>query len=72
MSKRLKLVYLRAGEVQSLFPTCEVVAVSGNVLPKQWLLEELPGMRPVLRRLTREWPLREVCWEKYVLLRRVP
>lgn len=58
------------GEVRRLFPGCTVLRLTGNFLPKQWMLDSVPAVGPALRAATRHAPLNLVCWERVYLLRK--
>jgi hypothetical protein len=41
------------------------------VLPMQWRLRNVPGLRRVVQAGTTRYPLNRVCWERFYLLQRV-
>jgi ubiquinone/menaquinone biosynthesis C-methylase UbiE len=67
-----KTVYFEhAGEVTRLFPRCRIRRRAGNVLPMQWRLRHVSGVRHLVEACTRRFPLNRVCWERFYLLQRV-
>ncbi len=58
------------GEVKRLFPGCTVLKRSGNFLPKQWMIDSVPGLGAAVRLATNHFPLNRVCWERLYLLRK--
>lgn len=58
------------GEVRRLFPGCTVVRLTGNFLPKQWMIDPVPGLGAAVRAATGHFPLNLVCWERIYLLRK--
>jgi ubiquinone/menaquinone biosynthesis C-methylase UbiE len=58
------------GEVRRLFPECSVVRRYGNFLPKQWLVDGVPILGPLLRRATEHAPCNLICWERIYLMRK--
>jgi SAM-dependent methyltransferase len=58
------------GEMRRLFPGCTMVHRTGNFLPKQWMIDPVPGVGAAVRAATRHAPLNLVCWERIYLLRK--
>lgn len=58
------------GEIRRLFPGCTMVHRTGNFLPKQWMIDPVPGLGAAVRAATRHAPLNLVCWERIYLLRK--
>lgn len=57
-------------EVNKLFPACQVVCRVGNYIPKQRILENIPGLRTILHKATTTFPLNRLCGEQYYLLQK--
>jgi ubiquinone/menaquinone biosynthesis C-methylase UbiE len=68
---RKTVEFEHAGEVMRLFPRCRLRRRAGNVLPMQWRLRNVPGLRRVVQAGTTRYPLNRVCWERFYLLQRV-
>lgn len=58
------------GEVRRLFRGCRILRRSGNFLPKQGLIDPVPGLGPLVRAANRHTPLNLICWERVYLLQK--
>ena len=57
-------------EVSKLFPEWKVIAVRGNFLPKQCLLDKVPFIGQLMHTFTRVPPGNRLCWEIFYLLQK--
>jgi len=56
------------GEISTLFPEFDVVALEGNVLPKQHLFDRESFLGRLLTSITRSFPGNLICMERFYLL----
>lgn len=66
----LTVTFEHPGEMKRLFPGCTIVHRTGNFLPKQWMIDSVPGLGAAVRAATSHAPLNLVCWERIYLLRK--